>query len=90
METIKVIKSIVEKLPYSEKGQDFYRDQSLTGFGLYVGKQSKTYYAEKRINGKSVRTAIGRHGQISTQRARERGQEILGKMAAGLKDFVEL
>jgi len=84
METIKVIKSIVDKLPYSEKGQDFYRDQSLTGFGLYVGKQSKTYYAEKRINGKSVRTAIGRHGQISTQRARERAQEILGKMATGL------
>ena len=84
METIKVIKSIVDKLPYSEKGQDFYRDQSLTGFGLYVGKQSKTYYAEKRINGKSVRTAIGRHGQISTQRAREKAQEILGKMATGL------
>jgi integrase len=84
VETIKVIKSIVDKLPYPEKGQDFYRDQSLTGFGLYVGKQSKTYYAEKRINGKSVRTAIGRHGQVSAQRARERAQEILGKMATGL------
>ena len=72
METIKIIKSIVEKLPYPEKGQDFYRDQSLTGFGLYVGKQSKTYYAEKRINGKSVRAAIGRHGQISTQKRSEK------------------
>ena len=84
MKTIKIIKSVVEKLPHPANGQDFYRDQTLVGFGLYAGAQSKTFYVEKRINGKSVRTAIGRHGQISAQRARERAQEILGKMATGI------
>ena len=84
MKTIKITKSVVEQLPHPTKGQDFYRDQTLVGFGLYAGAQSKTYYAEKRINGKSVRTVIGRHGQISAQRAREKAQEILGKMATGI------
>ena len=84
MKTIKITKSVVEKLPNPPQGQDFYRDQTLVGFGLYAGAQSKTFYVEKRINGKSVRTAIGRHGQISAQRARERAQEILGKMATGI------
>ena len=84
MKTIKITKPVVEKLPNPPQGQDFYRDQTLVGFGLYAGAQSKTFYVEKRINGKSVRTAIGRHGQISAQRARERAQEILGKMATGI------
>ena len=84
MKTIKITKSVVEKLPNPPQGQDFYRDQTLVGFGLYAGAQSKTFYVEKRINGKSVRTAIGRHGQISAQRAREKAQEILGKMATGI------
>jgi integrase len=84
MKTIKITKSVVEQLPHPTKGQDFYRDQTLVGFGLYAGVQSKTYYVEKRINGKSVRTAIGRHGQISAQRARERAQEILGVMSTGV------
>ena len=84
MKTIKITKSIVEQLPHPKKGQDFYRDQTLVGFGLYAGAQSKTYYAEKRINGKSVRTVIGRHGQISSQRARERAQEVLGLMTTGI------
>ena len=83
MKTIKITKSVVEQLPHPKKGQDFYRDQTLVGFGLYAGAQSKTYYAEKRINGKSVRTVIGRHGQISAQRARERAQEVLGLMTTG-------
>ena len=84
MKTIKITKFVVEKLPNPPQGQDFYRDQTLVGFGLYAGAQSKTFYVEKRINGKSVRTAIGRHGQISAQRAREKAQEILGKMATGI------
>ena len=84
MKTIKITKSVVEKLPNPPQGQDFYRDDTLVGFGLYAGTQSKTFYVEKRINGKSVRTAIGRYGQVSTQRARERAQEILGKMATGI------
>ena len=54
MKTIKIIKSVVEKLPHPASGQDFYRDETLVGFGLYAGAQSKTFYVEKRINGKSV------------------------------------
>ncbi|SVD18731.1 uncharacterized protein METZ01_LOCUS371585, partial [marine metagenome] len=32
MKTIKITKSVVEKLPNPPQGQDFYRDQTLVGF----------------------------------------------------------
>jgi len=51
MPKYKLTKNVVEKLPYAEKGQDYYTDTELKGFGVRVGKQSKTYFAEKRVGG---------------------------------------
>jgi integrase len=84
MEIIKITKSIVDKLPYPAKGQVFYRDKSLQGFGLYVGAKSKTYYAEKRVNGKTVRHKLGKHGDITAEMARNLAKVTIGDMAQGI------
>ena len=39
-----------------------YMDDSLKGFGLIVGRGSKTFFAQGSIRGKSVRITIGRLG----------------------------
>jgi integrase len=83
MQTIKITKSIVDKLPYSNKGQDFYRDKELKGFGLYIGAQSKTYYAERRVEGKTVRYKLGRHGDITSETARNLAKSAIGDMVKG-------
>ncbi|MZH02382.1 MAG: integrase, partial [Nitrospinae bacterium] len=62
MPKLKLTKSGVERLPYyeasagSSKNQELYWDTELAGFGLRVTGSSKTYIAEKRVNGRTVRS----------------------------------
>lgn len=78
---IKLVKSVVEKLPFTENGRQIYTDATLKGFGLRIGKEKKVFYAEKRVNGKAIRVTIGSHGQITAEKAREEAQNILGSMS---------
>jgi hypothetical protein len=51
-------KRTIEMLPFPKSGQVIYRDADLTGFGLRVGAQAKTFIAEGQVNRKHpVRTA---------------------------------
>lgn len=79
----KLTKSFVDNIPFLEKGQAFYRDTACQGFGLCVGKTTKTYVAERWVNGKSIRVTLGKHGQITPEQARKRAAIELGKMSAG-------
>ena len=83
METVKLTKHVIDNIPFPEKGQVFYRDTLLKGFGLRVGKTTKAYYAEKRVKGKTVRITIGTHGQVTPEQARREAQKLLGVMAVG-------
>jgi len=76
-------KTKVDSIPYSASGQTFYLDSELVGFGLRVGKSTKAYYAERRVNGKTVRVTIGKHGHITAEQARREAQRLLAIMKAG-------
>jgi len=78
---IKLTKSVVGKIEYPKTGRLRYIDTALKGFGLRVGKTKKTYFAEKRVNGKPVLVTIGEHGQITTEQARNEAKNILGLMS---------
>lgn len=80
---LSLTKAAVDGLPHPEKGQAFYYDTKLQGFGVYAMKTSKTYFAEARVNGKTVRTTIGRHGVIFPDKARDEAREILVRMSKG-------
>lgn len=80
----KLTKSFVDKIPYPDKGQVFYRDSELKGFGLRVGTGSKVYIAEAKIDNKAVRITIGRHGLFTPEQARNEARSILGMMARGV------
>jgi integrase len=83
MAKIKLTKSKVDNITHPAKGQQYYSDSLLKGFGLRVGANSKTYFAEKRVNGRSVRVTIGQHGVLTSDQARKKAQATLGKMAGG-------
>lgn len=74
----------VNKLPTLVTGQALYRDTKLQGFGLRVGTRSKAYFAEKRVDGRTVRATLGLHGQITADQARKAAQKALGKMTEGV------
>lgn len=68
-----------------EKGKVIYfRDDELQGFGLMVREKSISYFAEKRINGKSRRVTIGKHPLWSPESARKEAMKILGMLSSGV------
>lgn len=80
----------VNKLPFAPAGQVLYWDTKLQGFGLRVGISSKTYFAEKRVDGRTVRHSLGIHGQptadgipLTADRARDLAMVKLGELTSG-------
>lgn len=79
----KLTKAFVEKLPFAQSGQKFYRDTELKGFGLRAGKTKKVYFAESKLHGKTVRASIARHNVITVDEARTRAKKILAEISEG-------
>jgi integrase len=79
----KLTKAFVDKIGFVESGQIFYRDSELLGFGLRVGKTAKVYFAESKLNGKTIRVSIARHNVIAVDEARSQAKTILAEISSG-------
>lgn len=84
MTLAKITKSFVDKLEYTEKGQIGYCDIDLAGFYIVVGMRTKTYYAQKDVNGKTIRYKLGRHGELTPDEARRLAKDALYLMSQGI------
>ena len=74
---------VVDALPVADR-DIVYWDKDLPGFGVRVyATGSKAYVVQGRGPDGSRRVALGRHGVISTEDARERGVEVLARIRAG-------
>lgn len=86
----KLTKSYIDRLSLPATKDDgsatqvFYRDDSIPGLGLRVGSGgTKTFFIERRVNGKVKRLSIGRYGHITPAQARIKAQEMLGDIVLG-------
>src|SRR5208283_1607395 len=84
MPTIRLTKRAIESVPFSASGQVLYRDHELTGFGLRVGCQAKTFFAEGQIRRRTIRVTIGRYPLVSPEEARRSAFEQLAAMSRGV------
>jgi integrase len=89
MPVAKITKTFVDRVPYTPKGQIAYCDSDLSGFYLIVGMRSKTYVAQKDIQGRSTRYTIGRHGHFTPEEARKIAKDKLYIMAQGVNPNAE-
>ena len=80
---MKLNKSNVDAIPLTEKGQKFYRDSELIGFGVRATTKSKTYIIERRHEGELFRVVIGKTTEITANGARARAQMILAQITNG-------
>jgi integrase len=87
---IKLTKTFIDRLPIPPKktngaaNQVIYRDDSLSGFGLLVGSGgTKSFFIERRVNGRVKRISIGRYGHLTPAQAKIKAQEMLGSIAMG-------
>lgn len=83
MALAKLTKSKIDSLAFTEEAgnQNFYYDTELKGFGLRVGNKTKTYFAEAKVKGKTVRVSLGKHGVLAAEQARKLAKEKLSAMA---------
>jgi integrase len=74
----------VKGIELPEAGQMIYWDSKLPGFGLRVGTRTKTFVAEKRVAGRTVRVSLGLFGHLTVAQARNEAAVKLGQMAGGV------
>ena len=92
----KLTKSVIDRLPlpkpnsHGQASQKIYRDDALTGFGILVGSGgTKSFFVERRINGRVKRISLGRYGHLTPAQARRKAQETLGNIAMGKDPVAE-
>ncbi len=87
-EQVKLTKTAVEDArPLVLDGatrQRLYLDTELKGFGLCVGARTKTFFAQRDVNGKTVRTTIGRYGVYTVAQARDEARALIMRMGKGV------
>jgi len=84
MTTIKITKGTVDRLTHPPSGQKLYMDEALKGFGVLVGAKTKTYVAQRDIGGRTVRVTLGRHGVVTTAKAKSEASEAIGLLRRGI------
>lgn len=94
--SVKLTKTFIDRLPIPPKkpsgaaDQTIYRDASLVGFGLLVGSGgTKSFFIERRVNGRVKRISIGRYGHLTPTQAKLKAQEMLGAIAMGQNPAAE-
>lgn len=85
----KLTNTFVSTVPFPEKGQVFYRDSSLPGFGLRVTPGSKTFIVEARVNGVVRRITLADATRLTATAARAKALKLLAQMAAGKDPTIE-
>ena len=78
-----ISKRTVDGLSVEDKDVVFW-DRELLGFGVRVYPSgAKVYVVQTRVNGKSKRVTLGRHGVISADQARRLAAETIARIKSG-------
>ena len=88
MPPLKLNKSNIDRLQFEGKPLDYF-DTDLKGFGVRVGKESKTFFARREVQGSPVRITIGKLGAYTPDTAREAARKLLHQMAEGIDPRAE-
>jgi len=86
----KLTETYVRKLPPSKSGTQKHWDTEVKGLVLFVGKQSKSWYFQKDIGGKTKRIMIGRYPIITADTARQTAMGYALEMSRGAGKRVQV
>lgn len=87
---MKITNTSVKNIEPPETGYRIVYDDRLQGFGLRVTASGvRSYIAEDRVNGKTRRVTLGRHGTITADQARADAKNKLAAMSGGTDPAVE-
>lgn len=81
---MKLTKREIDRIELPTKGYRLFWDSDLEGFGLRATPSRLTYVAQGRVNGRSVRVTLGRHGALTPDQARAEARKCLGDIDRGI------
>ena len=81
---MRLTKKKIDRVVPPATGQVIYWDDDLAGFGLRVTPTRMTYISQGRVDGRTVRVTLGRHGPLTPGMARNEARKRLGDMARGI------
>ena len=84
MPVVKLTEPVVRAFQLPEVGQRLVYDAALAGFGIRLSRSTKSFFAERRLHGKTKRITIGPHPHLSVDTARRAAQVILGELVQGI------
>lgn len=80
---VKLTKRYVDSLPYSDK-TEYHQDLELIGFAVRVGKKTKQYMVNKRINNVLQRVVISDVHLMTITEARDEAMRIMADIKQGI------
>lgn len=80
----KLTKKLIESLTLPDEGQVFVWDANLKGFGVRLTPGRISYFVQSRVNGRTRRVTIGKHGVFTLEEARDKAREELRDMGKGI------
>ncbi len=86
----KLTETYIKRLPYSPPGKSRAWDSEVKGLCLFIGKQSKTWYFQRDVGGKTTRKLIGRYPTISADAARQAAMAMALDMTRGAGRIYQL
>ena len=73
----------VDALPLESSQPKIYFDDAVKGFGVCVGKTTKSYIVQREVNRRSVRVTIARTHEMTVSKAREEASKLMLAMRNG-------
>ncbi len=81
--------TVRELLPKPDGTRADYWDTELTGFGVRVSTNSKTFFVFKRVDGRMKRATVGSFPALATDVARTKAMRMIADMADGVNPTKE-
>lgn len=87
MEHLNFTQKALDAIPFTTAGQVVYRDTTLNVLYLKVGTTKKTWFIDRKLDGRSTKVSIGDARFVSASLARERAQALIVKMLTDRPSF---
>lgn len=89
MPALNITEDSLRRLGPPLAGRTVYTDTKLKGFSVVVGKQSRSFYAQRDVRGKTHKVFLGRHGEINVPEARKAAEDVIHGMRRGEARYLE-
>lgn len=89
MPALNITEESLRRVAVPESGRAVFTDTKLKGFSVVVGKQSRSFYAQRDVRGKTHKVFLGRYGQINVVEARKAAEDVIHGMRRGEARYLE-